>query len=106
MSVKNLRPLGNRALVKRTEPKEKKGAILLPDSAREKPKQGRVLAVGPGKHDEQGNLEPMQIKVGDEVLFSSYAGSQVKTEEEGEYLILTQDEILGVVTVPHTCSHC
>lgn len=106
MSVKNLKPLGNRALVKRTEPKEKKGAILLPDSAREKPRQGKVLAVGPGKMDEHGQLEPMQIKVGDEVLFSSYAGSQVKTEEEGEYLILSQDEILGVVVASHSCSHC
>jgi chaperonin GroES len=106
MTVKNLKPLGNRALVKRTEPKQKKGSILLPDSAREKPKQGKVLAVGPGKMDEQGKLEPMQVKVGDEVLFSSYAGSQVKTDEEGEYLILSQDEILGVVSEPHSCCHC
>lgn len=97
MTLKNLKPLGNRVLIKRVEAKAMKGTILLPDSAREKPKQGEIIAIGPGKYDEQGHLQSLHVKVGDQVLFSSYAGSEVKMEEEGEHLILSEEDILGIV---------
>ncbi len=95
MSVDNVKPLGNRVLIKRKEAEATKGGILLPDSAQEKPKQGTVVAVGPGKYDDQGHLQPMNLKVGDEVLFSSYSGTEVKTENDTEYLIMTEEDILG-----------
>lgn len=97
MPVDKVKPLGNRVLIKRKEAEATKGGILLPDSAQEKPKQGTVIAVGPGKHDDQGNLQPMHLKVGDDVLFSSYAGTEVETENDTEYLIMTEDDILGVL---------
>ncbi len=98
MSIKNIKPLGNRVLVKRSEAKTTKGGIILPETAKEKPKQGEVLAVGPGKMDDEGTLHPMNVNVGDHVLFSSYAGTEVKTEEAGvEYLIMAEDDILGVL---------
>lgn len=98
MSVKNIKPLGNRVLVKRFEAKTTKGGIILPDTAKEKPKQGEIVAVGPGKRDEEGTLLPMHVQVGDKVLFSSYAGTEVKTsEQDGEYLIMSEDDILGVL---------
>lgn len=97
MTINKLKPLGNRVLIKRIEAKTTKGGILLPDSAREKPRQGEVIAVGPGKRDEQGIIEALSVKIGDQVLFGAYAGSEVKTEEEGEYLILSEEEILGIV---------
>ena len=80
--MKKIRPLGNRVLIQRAKAPTTKGGILLPDSAQEKPKEGVVIAVGPGKIDEQGNKEPMQLKVGDKVLFSSYAGTEVKGDDE------------------------
>lgn len=96
--TKNIRPLGNRVLVRRSKAKTSKGGILLPDSAQEKPKEGEVLAVGPGKQDEEGNLKAMFLKVGDRVLFSSYAGTEVKTEDtETEYLIMSEEDVLGVL---------
>jgi len=91
-----IRPLGNRILIQRSKPPASKGGILLPDSAQEKPKEGLVVAVGPGKADDKGQIEPMQLKVGDRVLFSSYAGTEVKSNEE-EMLILSEDDILGVL---------
>jgi len=95
---KQIRPLGNRVLVKRFQAKTSKGGILLPDSAQEKPKQGEVLAVGPGKRDEEGKLQEVSVKVGDKVLFTSYAGTEVKTEDaESEYLIMAEDDILGIL---------
>lgn len=95
---KTIKPLGKRVLIKRSKAQTSKGGILLPDSAQEKPKEGTVIAVGPGKRDESGTLEPMSIKVGDRVLFSSYAGTEVKTENENEEcLILSEDDILGVL---------
>ncbi|HEY5259873.1 MAG TPA: co-chaperone GroES, partial [Rhabdochlamydiaceae bacterium] len=72
MTVKNIQPLGNRVLVKRSLAKTTKGGIILPDSAKEKPKQGEVVAVGPGKMDDKGVLSPMNVRVGDLVLFSPY----------------------------------
>jgi chaperonin GroES len=95
---KNIRPLGNRILVKRSQVKVSKGGILLPGSAQEKPKQGEVLAVGPGKSNEEGFIQPMHVKVGDCVLFSSYAGLEVKTDEPlEECLILSEEEVLGIL---------
>ncbi len=93
-----VKPLGNRILVKRMQAKTSKGGILLPDSAQEKPKQGEVLAVGPGKLSEEGDLQKMHVQVGDLVLFSSYAGMEVKTEgSDVECLILTEEDILGIL---------
>ncbi|MBF5059984.1 10 kDa chaperonin [Candidatus Neptunochlamydia vexilliferae] len=94
MSEKKFKPLGNRVLVKRSEAVESKGGILLPDSAQEKQKQGEVLAVGPGKMKE-GKLEEMELKVGDKILFSAFAGTEVKGEEE--LLIMSEDDVLAVV---------
>jgi chaperonin GroES len=94
--MKTIKPLGNRVLIKRSKAQTTKGGILLPDSAQEKPKEGEVIAVGPGKIDEHGTKENMQLKVGDRVLFSSYAGTEVKSDNE-EMLILSEDDILGVI---------
>lgn len=92
-----IRPLGNRVLVQRSKAPTSKGGILLPDSAQEKPKEGTIISVGPGKTNDDGKLEPMQVKVGDRVLFSSYAGTEVKSENE-DMLILTEDDILGILS--------
>jgi chaperonin GroES len=97
MSADKVKPLGNRVLIKRKEAQATRGGILLPDSAQEKPKQGTVVAVGPGNYDDQGKLQPMNLKVGDDVLFSSYAGTEVETENDTEYLIMTEDDVLGVL---------
>src|SRR5262245_16529421 len=93
-----VKPLGKRVLIQRSKASATKGGILLPDTAQEKPKEGKVLAVGPGKHNEQGTLEPVSVKVGDTVLFSSYAGTEVKNmNADEEYLIVSEDDILGVL---------
>ncbi|MGB7979032.1 MAG: co-chaperone GroES [Chlamydiales bacterium] len=94
--TKKIKPLGNRIVVKRQEAKTMKGGILLPESAKEKPRQGIVLAVGPGKCDEKGRLSPLEVKVGDEVLFSSYSGTEYKTDG-GETLILSEEDVLAVL---------
>jgi chaperonin GroES len=97
-----IKPLGNRVLIKRSKAQTSKGGILLPDTAQEKPKEGSVVAVGPGKVDEDGKHEPMFVKVGDTVLFSSYSGTEVKdVSEEDEYLIMSEDDILGVLENRH-----
>ena len=97
-NITKIRPLGNRVLVQRSKAATTKGGILLPDSAQEKPKEGKVLAAGPGKTDEQGKIEPINVKVGDRVLFSSYAGTEVKNgDDQEEYLILSEDDILGIL---------
>jgi chaperonin GroES len=94
-----IKPLGNRVLIKRFKAQTTKGGILLPDSAQEKPKEGEVIATGPGKADENGVKEKMNVKVGDRVLFSAYAGTEVKnTSEEEGYLILSEDDILGILS--------
>ena len=92
-----IKPLGGRVLVRRSKAQTSKGGILLPDSAQERPREGEVLAAGPGKTNENGQLEPMTVKVGDRVLFSSYSGTEVKHDEE-EYLILSEDDILGILS--------
>ncbi|MCP5470342.1 MAG: co-chaperone GroES [Chlamydiales bacterium] len=94
--MEKIKPLRNRVLVKRHKAEASKGGIILPDSAQEKPKEGEVVATGPGRYDESGKLEPLSVKVGDRVLFSSYAGTEVKEENE-EYLILAEEDILGVL---------
>jgi chaperonin GroES len=93
-----VKPLGNRVLIQRSKAQTTKGGILLPDTAQEKPKEGKVVAVGPGKVDDEGKREPMTVKVGDRVLFGAYAGTEVKNmEKEDEFLILSQDDILGIL---------
>lgn len=101
MSTHSVKPLGNRVLVKRSIAKTSKGGIILPDTAQEKPKLGEVVAVGPGKIDEHGTLQPLHVIVGDKVVFGAYAGTEVKNglgeDKEAEYLIIAEDEILGIV---------
>ena len=92
----DIKPLGNRVLVRRSTVKSTKGGILLPDTAQEKPKEGIVIAVGPGKTDDEGKLQPLSLKEGDRVLFSSYSGTEVK-EDDLEYLIMAEEDILGVI---------
>lgn len=91
-----LKPLGNRIVVQRLKAQASKGGILLPDSAQEKPREGDVIAVGPGKRNEEGHLEPVTVQVGDRVLFSSYSGTEVKLHDE-EFLILSEEDILGIL---------
>jgi len=86
-----LKPLGNRVVVKQAEAKIMKGGILLPDSAREKPKMGEVIAVGPGNMNEDGKLEPMDLKVGDKILFNAYGAIEIEDE-----LVMSEDEVIGV----------
>jgi len=93
----NLRPLGDRLILQRAEAEAKTaGGILLPESAKDKPKEGRVIAVGEGRVDDHGKTVPMHVKVGDRVLFSSYAGTEVKYEGE-EYLIMSESDVLAIV---------
>jgi len=92
-----IRPLQDRVLIKRLEEQEvKKGAIIIPDTAKEKPQEGEVVAVGSGKIGEDGKRQPMEVKKGDKILFGKYSGSEVKIEDE-EYLIIREDEILGII---------
>lgn len=95
--MKKIRPLNNRVLVKRSRAESTKGGIILPETAQEKPKEGEVVALGEGIRDEDGNLHSINLRVGDRVLFSSYAGSEVKnSESDEEYLILSEEDVLGV----------
>ena len=94
----SIRPLHDRVLVKRVEESETKiGRIIIPDSVKEKPQQGEVVAVGNGKMLEDGERTPVAVKAGDRILFGKYAGSDIKVEGQ-EYLIVREDEILGVFT--------
>ena len=93
----NIRPLQDRLVVKRMEEERTSaGGIVIPDSATEKPSRGEVLAVGNGKVSENGNVRPLDVKAGDQVLFSKYAGTEIKVEGE-EVLIMREDDILGVI---------
>jgi len=92
-----IRPLHDRVIVKRLEEERKSaGGIVIPDNAAEKPDQGEVIAVGPGKKTEEGKLVPMDVKVGDRVLFGKYTGTSVKVEGT-EYLVMREEDIMGVV---------
>ncbi len=93
-----IRPLQDRIIVKRIEEKEQKsaGGIIIPDTAKEKPQEGTVIAVGTGKRKEDGTILPLDVKKGDHILFGKYAGSEIKIDGE-EHLILREDDVLGVV---------
>ncbi|MGH7803198.1 MAG: co-chaperone GroES [Candidatus Binatia bacterium] len=92
-----IRPLGDRVLVKRVAEEEKtKGGIIIPDTAKEKPSEGKVVAVGKGKLNEDGKLTPLDVKKGDRILFSKYSGTEVNIEGD-EHLIIREDDVLGVV---------
>ncbi len=92
-----LRPLQDRVLVKRIAEEEKtKGGIIIPDTAKEKPQEGKIIAVGKGKVNDEGKLIPLQVKVGDKILFGKYSGSEIKIDGE-EHLIMREEDILGVV---------
>ncbi len=91
------RPLHDRVVVKRIESEEKtKGGIIIPDTAKEKPQEGEIVAVGPGGRDEQGKLTPLDVKKGDRVLFGKWSGTEVKIDGE-DLLIMKESDILGVV---------
>ena len=95
--MKKIKPLQDRILVKRLEEKEvKKGGIIIPDTAKEKPQEGEVVAVGPGKVTEDGKRQPMEVKVGDKILFGKYSGSEVKVDDK-EYLIMREEDILAIL---------
>ena len=92
-----IRPLQDRILVKRIDEEEKtKGGIIIPDTAKEKPSEGKVVAVGKGKISEDGKLTPLDVKKGDRILFSKYSGTEVNIEGD-EHLIIREDDVLGVV---------
>jgi chaperonin GroES len=92
-----IRPLGDRILVKRIKEEEKtKGGIIIPDTAKEKPQEGKVVAVGKGKITETGQLVGPDVKAGERILFGKYSGSEVKLDDE-EHLIMREDDILGVL---------
>ena len=93
----NVRPLHDRIIVQRTEEQEQKvGGIIIPDTAKEKPQQGKVIAVGKGKVKDDGTLLPLDVKAGDAILFGKYSGQEIKIEGE-EYLIMREDEVLAVL---------
>jgi chaperonin GroES len=92
-----IRPLHDRVIVQRIQEEEKtKGGIIIPDTAKEKPQEGKVIAVGPGKVLENGTKVTLDVKVGDKILFGKYSGSEIKVEGE-EYLMMREDDILGVI---------
>jgi chaperonin GroES len=92
-----IRPLQDRILVKRIDEEEKtKGGIIIPDTAKEKPSEGKVVAVGKGKVSDDGKLTPLDVKKGDRILFSKYSGTEVNIEGD-EHLIIREDDVLGVV---------
>jgi len=93
----NFRPLGDRVLVKRVEEETKtKGGIIIPDSAKEKPQEGEVVAAGPGARDESGKLIPLELKAGDRILFGKWSGTEVKIDGE-ELLIMKESDVLGTL---------
>jgi chaperonin GroES len=92
-----VKPLHDRILVKRLEEKEiKKGGIIIPDTAKEKPQEGEVIAVGPGKVGDDGKRQPMDVKAGDKILFGKYSGSEVKVDNE-EFLIMREEDVLCIL---------
>ena len=92
-----IKPLHDRVIVKRIEDEEKtKGGIIIPDSAKEKPAEGRIVAVGNGKVLEDGSRQPLEVKKGDKVLFGKYAGTEIKIDGE-EHLIMREDDIIAIV---------
>ncbi|MGA1868631.1 MAG: co-chaperone GroES [bacterium] len=93
----NIKPLQDRLLVQRVEiGEQKKGGIIIPDTAKEKPMEGKVMAVGGGKVKDDGTKAPMDVKVGDRILFGKYAGTEIKLDDQ-EYLIMREDDVLGIL---------
>jgi chaperonin GroES len=93
----NFRPLHDRILIKRIEEKESvKGGIIIPDTAKEKPQEGEVVAVGHGKKNEEGTVIALDVKAGDRILFGKYSGAEIKLDGQ-EYLILREEEVLGII---------
>ena len=91
------RPLGDRVLVRRVEEEEKtKGGIIIPDTAKEKPQEGEVIAVGPGARDESGKLTPLDVKIGDRILFGRWSGTEIKLNGE-DLLIMKESDVMGVI---------
>ena len=91
------RPLGDRVLVRRVEEEQKtKGGIIIPDTAKEKPQEGEVIAVGPGARDDSGKVQPLDLKEGDRILFGKWSGSEIKLEGE-DLLIMKESDVLGVL---------
>src|ERR1700754_185946 len=92
------RPLGDRVLVKRVEEEEKtKGGIIIPDTAKEKPSEGEVIAVGPGARNDKGDIVPLEVQAGDRVLFGKWSGTEVKIDGQ-ELLIMKESDIMGIIT--------
>jgi len=97
LAASSVKPLGDRVLVKVSESEEKTaGGILLPDTAKEKPQVGEISATGPGKRDDSGNRQDMEVKIGDKVLYSKYAGTEIKLGND-EYVLLSEKDILAVL---------
>jgi chaperonin GroES len=93
----NVKPLRDRVLVRRLEEEEQKsGGIIIPDTAKEKPAEGEVVAVGPGKPNDKGAVRPLEVKKGDRVLFGKYSGNEIKIDGV-EHIILREDEVLGII---------
>jgi chaperonin GroES len=93
----NVKPLGDRILVEAVEEKEvKKGGIIIPDTAKEKPQEGKVIAVGNGKVNDAGKKVPLDVKAGDKILFGKYSGSEVKVDDH-EYLIMKEEDVLAII---------
>ena len=93
----NIKPLHDRVIVKRIEESEQiRGGIIIPDSAKEKPQEGEVIAAGEGKYKEDGTRQTLDVKAGDRVLFGKYSGSEIKLDGE-EFIIMREDEILGII---------
>lgn len=91
-----IKPLQDRILVERIEEEVKKGGIIIPDTAKEKPQQGKVIAAGAGRIDEKGNRIPMEVKKGDYILFGKYAGNEIRLDDK-EYLIMREDDVLAII---------
>jgi len=97
LSKVKIQPLGDRVLVQPLEAKEvKKGGIIIPDTAKEKPQEGKIVAAGAGKKTDEGKVLPMDVKVGDRVLYCKYSGTEIKIDDQ-EYLIMHQEDILGIL---------
>jgi chaperonin GroES len=97
MAKIKIKPIGDRVLVKQAEDKEQvRGGIIIPDSAKEKPQEAEVIALGTGKREEDGKLRPFEVKVGDRILISKYGGTEVKLDEE-KYTLVREDDILGII---------
>jgi len=94
----NIQPLGDRVVVKPLEAENKtKGGIVLPDTAKEKPQEGKVVAVGKGKVLDNGTLQPLEVKVGDKVLYGKYSGNEISTKDGEELLIMREEDILAII---------